>query len=57
VARAVLQGIERNTPVIVVPWWIKPGWALMRISPRLLLRMAESEIASARRVIARASGD
>jgi len=56
-ARAVLRGIERNDPVIVVPWWIKPAWALMRISPRLLLRMAEGEIASARREIASASGD
>ena len=56
VARAVVRGIERNVPVIVVPWWIKPGWALMRISPRLLLRMAEGEIASVRREIARSSG-
>src|SRR5207244_3176836 len=49
VARAVLRGIERNDPVVVVPWWIKPGWALMRLSPRLLLRMAAAEIASVRR--------
>ena len=56
VARAVVRGIERNVPVIVVPWWIKPGWAMMRISPRLLLRMAEGEIAAVRREIARSAG-
>ncbi|MFN2543978.1 MAG: SDR family NAD(P)-dependent oxidoreductase [Actinomycetota bacterium] len=52
VARAAMKGLERNVPVIVVPWWIKPGWALMRLSPRLLLRMAEGEIRSVRRTMA-----
>jgi NAD(P)-dependent dehydrogenase (short-subunit alcohol dehydrogenase family) len=50
VARAVMRGIDRNTPIIVVPWWIKPAWALWRLSPRLLLRLAEGEIGRIRRM-------
>ncbi|GII59127.1 short-chain dehydrogenase [Planotetraspora thailandica] len=41
VARDVMRGLERDQPIVISPGWARNAWWITRLSPRLILRLAE----------------